>query len=182
MMRTWQYRLAIACCALSVGCGGEAGGRNDEARAANDGTTGGKDLNACHLLSHQEVSALVERPITMRDQTEATPRYSTCEYSDSSGQFAFGLTVYWSGGKEEWETWRMAQGLGQQIFAKTEGVEVDSVVRQGPVSGLGDGAYFSELLPSLVLAGDVLVEMKMNFVQRAETRFRPLAQKLLSRL
>ena len=25
---------------------------------------------------------------------------------------AFSLTVYWSGGKEQWETWRLAQGLG----------------------------------------------------------------------
>ena len=32
------------------------------------------------------------------------------------------------------------------------------MVSQGPVGGLGDGAYFSELLPSLVLKGDTLLD------------------------
>ena len=48
------------------------------------------------------------------------------------------------------------------------------------MAGIGDGAYFSELLPSLVLKGDVLFEMNLFFVQSAETRFASLAQKLLA--
>ena len=86
------------------------------------------DRNACHLLTHEEVSALVERKVTMADQTEAGDTFSSCDWEDESGTFAFGLTVYWSGGKEQWETWRLAAGLGDAALKHAEGVEAGAVV------------------------------------------------------
>ena len=65
---------------------------------------------------------------------------------------------------------------------KQEGVALDSIVKQGPVPGLGDGAYFSPLLPSLLLKGDTLVEIMMPTVKDPEAKFRPLANKLLGRM
>ena len=52
-------------------------------------------------------------------------------------------------------------------MADAEGVGIDSlakagVVKAGPVAGLGDAAYFSDLLPSQVLKGDILVELTMS--------------------
>jgi hypothetical protein len=47
---------------------------------------------------------------------------------------------------------------------------------------LGDAAYFSDLLPSLVLKGDVLLELNMALLEDPESKFRPLAEKLLARI
>jgi len=47
--------------------------------------------------------------------------------------------------------------------------------------GLGDDAYFSELLPSLVLKGDVLFELKLVLVPDAGAKFRGLATRLIAK-
>jgi hypothetical protein len=165
---------------VAVGCGG---GKPDTAVGAPAASASAeKDQNACHLLTHEEVSALVEHPVTLADQTEAGDTWSTCDWETADGNFAFGLTVYWSGGKEQWDTWRTAQGLGDQALRRAEGVSVDSVVSQGLVPGIGDAAYFSELLPSLVLEDDVLFEIKLALAPRAGAKFAGLATKLLAKL
>lgn len=139
------------------------------------------DRNACHLLTHEEVSALVERKVTMADQTEAGDAFSTCNWEDAGGTFAFGLTVYWSGGKRQWETWRLAQGLGDAILKRSEGLEASGVVKQGLVPGIGDAAYFGEVLPSVVLKDDTLFEMNLSAVPKADAKFAGLATALLAK-
>jgi hypothetical protein len=151
-------------------------------QAAPSAGNAARDQNACHLLTHEEVSALVEEKIVISDQTEAGETWSTCEWNNESGTSPFILTVYWANGKQEWETWRAAQGLGNEAFEQAEGVSADDVVKQGPVAGLGDAAYFSELLPSLVLKDDVLFEMNLFFVPRAETKFASLARTLIGKI
>lgn len=170
--------LLAAASFLVLACGGGDAASSDGAGSA---ALAAGDRNACHLLTHDEVTALVGRKIITADQSEAGDTWSTCDWEDESGTFAFGLTAYWSGGKGHWDTWRMAQGLAEGAWKQAEGVTLDSVVSQGPVSGIGDAAYFSELLPSLVLKGDVLFEIKMVFVPDAETKFRALANQLIAK-
>jgi len=152
-----------------------AGGQTQPAAKAT------ADHNACHLLTHEDISALVEHKVTMADQSEAGEHFSTCDWEDEAGQFVFGITVYWSGGKEQWQTWRMAQGLGDAVLKKAAGASASDVVEQGLVSGLGDAAYFSEVLPSLVLKGDTLFELKLALVPKAKAKFRDLAGQLLAK-
>ena len=182
--KTWVLPLFCLVLLAATGCGGgqseDAGVAADTAIPAPSGVEAAKDQNACHLLTHEEVSALVEEKIVMSDQTDAGETWSTCEWEDENGFALFMLTAHWANGREQWEAWRVAQGLGNEIFEQSEGVSTDDVVKQGPVTGIGDGAYFSELLPSLVLKSDVLFEMNLFFVPRAETRFAGLAQKLLA--
>lgn len=61
-------------------------------------------------------------------------------------------------------------------------MSLDSVVKAGPVSGLGDKAFFSPILGSLVLKDDILLEITMPLVRDPEAQFRPLVTKMLSRL
>lgn len=178
-VRRWSAMI-LALTLSGEGCGqgasgGEAGSPGAEAAA-------GQDRNACHLLTHEDVSALVGVPIVMADQTEAGDTWSTCEWQTGDGTTAVSLTAYWSGGKEQWETWRTAQGLGNRAMQRAEGVAIDSVVSQGLVPGIGDAAYFSELLPSLVLKDDVLFEVNLALVPSAQTKFAGLAGKLLSKV
>jgi hypothetical protein len=117
----------------------------------------------------------------MANVVEAAPERSVCHWEDAAG-IAFKITVYWTGGKQGWETWRAAQGMSGAMLNQAEGVHPDSIIKQGVVPGLGDAAYFSELLPSLLLKHDTLVEMEMSLVPHPETKFRPLATTLLSRM
>ena len=48
--------------------------------------------------------------------------------------------------------------------------------------GLGDAAVFSDLMPSAILEGDVLIEMLMTFLPDAERHFVPLGRAALERL
>lgn len=139
------------------------------------------DSNACHLLTPEEVAALIGRKVTMVDQTEADDTSSTCEW-EVDGQFAFGVTATWSGGKAQWEAWRTAQGLGDAALKRADGASASEVVEQGLVPGIGDAAYFSELLPSLVLVGDTLLELNLALVPGANTKFRGLALRLVAKL
>ena len=118
----------------------------------------------------------------MADQVEAGDTFSTCDWEDEGGVSAFSLTVYWSGGKEQWETWRLAQGLGDAALKSAEGASGSDVVKQGLVPGIGDAAYFSPVLPSLVLKGDTLFEIKFSLAPKADAKFAPLAANLLAKL
>ncbi len=172
---------------LAAGCA-SAGGQGTSAPAAKtsapatSSASATKDQNACHVLEPEYVSALAGDKVALRNQTDAGDTWSTCQWENEKGAPLLMLTVYWSGGKQEWETWRGAQSLGNQALKQSEGVSADQVVKQGLVPGLGDGAYFSGLLPSLVLKGDTLFEMNLFFIPHAETKFVGLAQKLLAKV
>lgn len=61
-------------------------------------------------------------------------------------------------------------------------MSLDSINKAGPVSGLGERAYFGGLLPSLVLQGDVLLEYKLAMDPDEEQNFPRLAKAALARL
>jgi hypothetical protein len=147
--------------AIAVAACGEAASRpaNAQADPAKNG------YNACRLLKQEELNALTEKKVLLASVEEAAPERSVCIWEDSAGP-VFKLTVYWTGGRQGWETWRASQKMGGA----------------GLVPGLGDAAYFSELLPSLLLKKDTLVEMEMSLVPHPERKFRGLATALLSRL
>ena len=144
------------------------------------------ERHVCRLLKPDEVKALLEPTIVLANVIEDGPERSICQYEDDDSP-VFVLTVYWKGGKNQWNASTAALKAGDKMLAGSEGVGVDSlakagVVKAGPVKGLGDAAYFSDLLPSLVLKGDVLLELNMALLKDPESKFRPLVEKLLSRI
>jgi hypothetical protein len=121
-----------------------------------------------------------------RPREQEGPERSICHYEDDDSP-VFVLTVYWKGGKNQWNASTAALKAGDRMLAGSEGVGIDSlakagVVKAGPVQGLGDAAYFSDVLPSLVLKGDVLLELNMALLEDPERKFRPLVEKLLARM
>jgi len=186
MLNQPRWRLGLLVCLATAGCGaesrkGDSKPSQPEAAASAGAEAQGQNRNACRLLTPEEIKAL-EPSIALANVVAEEPTYSECSWEDKDGIALLGLKVYWSGGRQNWETWRMAQGMGQRIMEKEEGVGLDSIVKQGLVPGLGDGAYFSPLLPSLLLKGDVLVEIMMPTVKNPEAKFRPLATSLLGRI
>ncbi len=142
--------------------------------------------HVCRLLKPDEVKVLLAPTIVLANVIEEGPVRSVCQYEDDQSP-VFILTVYWTGGKDQWNASTAAMKAGDKMLAGAEGVGIDSlakagVVKAGPVKGLGDAAYFSDLLPSLVLKGDVLLELNMALLKDPASKFRPLVEKLLSRI
>jgi hypothetical protein len=172
--------ILLAVCVVVITCSAHTHEAADPMDPVHSSENDGKDKNACHLLSHIEVSELVGERIVMSDQTEVGETWSTCSWENEDGITLFLLTVYWENGKQEWETWRLAMGFANKLFEQTEGIRTDDIIKQGPVRGIGDAAYFSETLPSLVLKGDVLFEISLALVPDAGAKFTGIARKLLS--
>ena len=152
---------------------------------AGASTVGAQDEHhVCRLLKPDEVKLLLAPTIVLANIIEEGPVRSVCQYEDDRSP-VFILTVYWKGGREQWNASMAALKAGDKMLAGSEGAGIDSlakagVVKAGPVRGLGDAAYFSDLLPSLVLKGDVLLELNMALLKDPESKFRPLVEKLLS--
>ena len=145
------------------------------------------ERHVCRLLKASEVAAFVGPAVALANVVEDEPERSTCHYEDKDGIPLFILTVYWKGGKSQWNASSAARTAGDRMLADAEGVGIDSlakagVVKAGPVVGLGDAAYFSDLLPSQVLKGDILAELTMSLLQDPGAKFRPLVEALLQRL
>jgi hypothetical protein len=167
-----RNRRLLLCCVLAL-----AGSSSVSAQAEH---------HVCRLLKPDEVKALLTPTIVLANVIEEGPVRSVCQYEDDQSP-VFILTVYWKGGKDQWNASTTALKAGDKMLAGSEGVGVDSlakagVVKAGPVKGLGDAAYFSDVLPSLVLKGDVLLELNMALLKDPESKFRPLVERLLSRI
>ena len=141
----------------------------------------GGSRNACTLLTEGEVSAAAGKPVKARETNHETGR-SDCGWFGADNVFAMGLVAYWTGGKEGWDVMALSRGIAKDAIQNEEGVNMDSVVKNGPVSGLGERALFSDLLPSLVLKDNVLLEFTISPLPNPAAHFRPLATKVLSRL
>jgi hypothetical protein len=167
-----RNRRLLLCCALAL-----AGATTASAQVEH---------HVCRLLTPDEVKALLGPTIVLANVIEEGPERSICQYEDAKSP-VFILTVYWKGGKNQWNASTAALKAGDKMLAGSEGAGIDSlakagVVKAGPVQGLGDAAYFSDLLPSLVLKGDVLLELNMALLKDPERTFRPLVEKLLARI
>jgi len=172
--------LALAACGGSDS-GANGGAADQQAAAAEPAAV----RSACDVLTGPDVSAILGQTLEARpDPEDEGPTYSSCGYyppePDSYGVLY--LTVYWSGGHQEWDTWQMATSIAGQTWEQVEKVSLDSINNAGPVSGLGDRAYFGGLLPSLVLKGDVLLEYKLALVTDEKINFPLLAKAALARL
>jgi hypothetical protein len=182
----------------ATGCTSDAAKSGDSARVAQAATASkqrtGADRNACDLLTVQEVSGAMGVPVTAKEMSSANgpPEPATeanrvrgrsdCHWVDAEGLPHLIVVGYWQGGKEGWQILGASRSMAKGIIQKQEGVALDSVVKAGPVDGLGDKAFFSPILGSLVLKDDILLEITMPLVRNPEAQFRPLVTKMLSRL
>ena len=173
---------ALLASVVIAGCGTSAAEQqSDSGVVASSGERTGVDRNACDLLTEAEVSAITGVPVKARETNRETGR-SDCGWFDADSLIRLGLVGYWVGGKESWDILGMSRGAAKDIIQQTEGVALDSVIKAGPVAGLGDKAFFSPILPSLVLKDNVLLEFTFPLLDNPELHFRPMVTKVLSRL
>jgi hypothetical protein len=126
--------------------------------------------HVCRLLKPDEVKVLLDSAIVLANVSEDAPERSICQYEDDDSP-VFVLTVYWKGGKNQWNASTAALKAGDKMLAGSEGVGIDSLAKAGV-----------DVLPSLVLKGDVFLELNMALLKEPERKFRPLVEKLLARI
>jgi len=196
--RGFVLATALGCGLIAVSaCKNEPRASDSSAQVAQASTPAqrtGADRNACDLLTAQEVSTAAGVPVTPKEMSSANgpPEPATdanrvrgrsdCHWVDSDGNPRLIVVGYWTGGKEGWQILTASRGMARGMIQKQEGVALDSVVKAGPVTGLGDKAFFSPILGSLVLKDDILLEITMTIFPNPEAQFRPLVTKMLSRL
>lgn len=185
-MRRWRSIVGLAlCAALAAACArSDRDSTGDTAPVSGSVAPAGESAarSACDLLPEQELETLIGKQVDVRPG-KVSRSSSKCAYFAAGQEIPYlELTVYWTGGKETWNTWGAAKSMAKSITKASEGVDLDSIVQPGPVAGLGDSAVYNSLMPSLVLADDVLLEMMVAHLPNARKNFRPLAQKILGRI
>jgi hypothetical protein len=169
---------------VTLACGGPdaAGGKTDGAAVRSDGAQAEVSRNACELVTSAELAELAGEPVHARPG-KGGRAYSACEYWGTRNEVPYlSVKAYWTGGREAWETYRTATGMAADVMKATEGVELDSITKPGPVPGLGDAAIYSELVPAAVLRGDQFLELHVFYLPDARRKFRPLVERMLARL
>jgi hypothetical protein len=173
---------------MAAACGGDRDtgasktGGSSETGGGTAAPQASAPRDACALLSTAEVAAIAGEPVAARPGRSGRT-FSGCGwFGTQSGTPYLELTVYWTGGREQWQSWRAANQMAGSLMRANEGVELDSIVKPGPVAGLGDSAAYAELAPGVVLQGDVLLELTTFHLPDARRNFRPLAQKVLTRI
>jgi hypothetical protein len=183
MSITKRVLIAVMAGASLSACGADSGEPADAMAASAGAATGAMTTrDACEILTESEVGAMTGEPVSAR-RGKGGAAYSKCAWFGRQTETPYlELTVYWRGGRETWEVQRMGYGMARAMMGSAEGAELDSIVRPGPVAALGDSAIFADLMPSIVLDGDVMLEMYLFHMPDAARTFRPLAQTILQRV
>jgi hypothetical protein len=182
MSYTTRILLAVTAGTFLSACSGNSGEPADAMAAGAGEATGTMARDACAVLTESEVAAMTGEPVSER-RGEGGTTYSECGWFGRQTETPYlELTVHWRGGREMWDVQRLGYGMARAMMRGAEGAELDSIVRPGPVPALGDSAIFAELMPSIVLDDDVMLEMYLFHMPDAGRRFRPLAETILTRV
>jgi len=198
----WMISTAIVLFVVASGCNREAGqvgsnagnlSKTQPIAAASDQQKKGY-RNACDLVTVEEVSAAAGVRVTAKetsdadgtdqpaDDTNRMASRSACWWEGPHEEPILMVKAHWTEGKNWWEIGLKARGMAESLIQNQEGVALDSVVKAGPVAGLGDKAIFGSVLGSMVLKDDVMLEIGMWYLPKPAAQFRPLVTKMLSRL
>jgi hypothetical protein len=166
-VRPFGWVAAVSAAAILSACGGPTADARASAApraaasapaAAAAESQGSRKQNACALVSREEIERIAGARITMLHDIEDADE-STCELHDSASDRVFVyVKVLWKGGKEQARANQAGMSMAAQKL-NTSDVDIAELTGSGKVRGLADKAFFSDILPSWFLKGDVLVEV-----------------------
>lgn len=164
-------------------CGGDEAAESteeaDDNRVAVKAEAPTTFRDACEIITAEDIAAIEGEPIQAK--AEARPGETRCTYGAPGREPVLYLVIHWEDGKEEWEIQGTGRALGARMMQDPE-VNVDSIIAGDPLSGIGDAAHYGDLMPSLVLVGNVLLEFQMTLLNDPRDNFPVLARKAVSRL
>lgn len=139
--------------------------------------------NACALIVREQIEAIASQTLDMLHNIEADD-LTICELTATgTDTLLVSVTVHWSGGKELARITQAAMSMGRQMLNEDD-VDIEELTGSEKVRGLADKAYYSDLMPSWVLKGDVLIEVLSPRFGRDQTKrvFLAVAKEAMSRL
>jgi hypothetical protein len=151
---------ASACSGPSASAGGAPGAAatasSEQARASAPAQPGKK--NACALVDRAQLEGIAGVKLTLLHDIEEEDK-TTCELRDASGEpVLVYVTVQWKGGKDQARAEQAALSMAKQAL-NTGDVDIAELTGSGKVRGLADKAFYSDIMPSWFLKGDVLVQV-----------------------
>ena len=136
--------------------GADAGTPPDQALASAPAQLGTK--NACALVDQAKLEGIAGAKLRLLHDIEEEDK-TTCELRDASGEpVLVYVTVLWKGGKEQARAEQAALSMAKQAL-NTGDVDIAELTGSGKVRGLADKAFYSDIMPSWFLKGDVLVQV-----------------------
>ena len=180
--------LATAAASVAIGCGQQtpaSAGPEKTAQASPAGAAPAKGQakqNACALFDREDIEAIAGQPLTMLHDIQEEDQ-SACELSAKDGTTLLTVTVHWKGGKELARIWGAGLSMAKQALNDEE-VDIEELTGSDKVRGLADKAYYSDVMPSWVLKGDIMIEIIAPRFPGEQTKkaFLAVARKALSRL
>lgn len=144
--------------AADAGAAAQAGAAASAAASPAGPAQRARKQNACDLIVREEIERIAGTKVTMLHEIEDTDQ-STCEVQDAASDQVFVyVKVLWKGGKEQARANQAGMSMAAQKL-DTADVDIAELTGSGKVRGLADKAFFSDILPSWFLKGDVLVEV-----------------------
>lgn len=135
--------------------------------------------DACEIITADDVAAVEGQPIQAQPD-EARVAETACSYGPPGSSMALmSLTIHWHDGRELWEAWGMGRDFAGRMMADPA---ADSLIAWESLEGIGDAVRYGDIMPSLVLVDDVLLELQMTMVTDARAKFAVLARKAVARL
>jgi hypothetical protein len=117
-----------------------------------------KKKNACAFVPRSLVDGIAKEELFLFHVIEEE-NMSVCEVSSPKTKNTFvTVKVWWAGGKEVARTNQASMSLAKQMMNDKE-TDIEELTGSSKVRGLADKAYYSNLMPSWFLKGDVLVEV-----------------------
>ena len=165
-------------------CGGspkEAGGETPA--PASTSAADAKKQNACEFVDRAAIEAMAGKSLTMLHEIQDTDQ-TACELSDPDNQIVvFSVTVHWKGGKELARIEQAAMSMARQML-NDEDTDILEVTGSEKVRGLADKAFYSDVMPSWALKGDVMIQIIAPVFNHEKTKkaFLLTAKKALSQL
>ncbi|OGD17844.1 MAG: hypothetical protein A2Y69_07395 [Candidatus Aminicenantes bacterium RBG_13_59_9] len=179
---------ALVLWTATAGCGKQSPssvrseGMAPEAAAQTTPAQGQTRRNACALVDREDIEAIAGQPLTLLNDIQEED-LSVCELSDKDGNVLVYVTVHWKGGRELARIQQAAMSMAKQQL-NDEDVDIEELTGSGKVRGLADKAYYSDIMPSWLLKGDVLIEVISPLFSGEKTKkiFLAVAKKALASL
>ena len=170
----WLTIAATLAVSWSLGCGGAP---KETAQGAASGATpvasqrgGQPKRNACDFVDRAEIEKMAGTALNVVHDIQDTD-LTVCEMTDPTSKIAiFSVTVYWSGGKDRARAQEAALSMAQQMLKNAEDADMAALTGSEKAPGLADKAFYSDVLPSWVLKGDVMIEIIAPTWDHAKTR------------
>lgn len=170
---------------LTVGCSNspvESAGA--PAAAIEQAKPSSKQRSACALVDREDMERLAKGKVTLLHNIEAAEQTNCEVYPEGDPKRAvLFLEVYWVGGKELARTEKLAVGAARRVLNDKD-TDIEALTGSGSVPGAADDAYYSDVMPSWAVKGDVMIKFTMPGLGAdvMQKNFVPLARKALSRL